>query len=194
MPWYLPVFLLLVGYTLFVTHPLGFDSATLIVGGVQGWVLAFRLFTDPPRVSPFIFSRPFSRSRLFFYRWLIGLLVQAFTLIVIFTIIASGIRQVTQVHIFRSHWYPMVRWFELSMLWPVAVASLLVYQATCFLILRRRLSGSQTISRLKHLGNALFLAGGVSLAVVSAYWTCDVDGFIAHADAAVARFSCTVRS
>ena len=134
LTWHLPVFLLLCGYTLMVTHPLGVDPPAAVFGGLQGWVLAFRLFVDPPCVSPFIFSRPFSRTRLFLYRWLIGLLLQAITLAVVFADHRHGSRQFVQVHLFRSDWYPMVRWFELSTLWPVGLASLLMYQATCFVL------------------------------------------------------------
>jgi len=166
LTWYLPVFFLLAGYTLAAPHPLGIYLLAMLLGGLQGWVLAFRLFTDPPRVSPFIFSLPFSRSRLFFYRWLIGLLLQALTLATIFVIVASGLRQATQVSMCHSAWYPMVRWFELSVLWPVGLTSLLVYQATCFLILRRRLNGCRRISKLKWLGNKMFLGIALLLAIL----------------------------
>jgi hypothetical protein len=166
LTWYLPVFLLLVGYTLVMKQPLGVDPPALLFGILLGWVLGFRLFVDPPGVSPFILSRPFSRTRLFFYRWTIGLLLQAFTLAVIFTIIASGLRQAMQVSMFNSHWYPMVRWFELSMLWPVALASLLTYQTTCFVLLRGRLRGNRRISKPKRLGDAAFLAIAALLAAL----------------------------
>jgi hypothetical protein len=166
LTWYLPVFLLLSGYTLVVTHPLGIDLPAVVFGALQGWVLAFRLFVDPPAVSPFIFSRPFSRSRLFFCRWTIGLLLQALTLAVIFVIIASGLRQMTQVYLFRSAWYPMVRWFELSALWPIGLASLLTYQATCFVLLRRRFRGNRRISKFRLTGNAAFMALAGMMAVI----------------------------
>jgi hypothetical protein len=168
LTWYLPVFLLLVGYTLFVTHPLGIDPPAAVLGVLMGWVLAFRLFTDPPGVSPFIFSRPFSRTRLFLCRWAIGLLLQAFALAVVATIMASGLRQAVQFYLFRSSWYPMVRWFELSMLWPTGLASLLIYQATCFFLLRRRLAGNPRVSKPKRLANAAFLAAATLLAAIVA--------------------------
>jgi hypothetical protein len=168
LTWYLPVFLLLVGYTLFVTHPLGIDPPAAVFGGLLGWLLAFRLFVDPPGVSPLIFSRPFSRTRLFLYRWAIGILLQVFALAVVAAILASGLRQATQLCMFRSTWFPMVRWFELSMLWPTGLASIVVYQASCFFLLRRRLSGNPRVSKPKRLANAAFLAAAMLLAAIVA--------------------------
>jgi hypothetical protein len=158
LTWHLPVLLALCGYTLFVTQPLGVDLPATILGALQGWVLAYRLFVDPPRVAPFVFSLPFSRTRLFLCRWAIGLLLQALTLVVIFAIIALGFRQLIQVYLFRSNWYPMVRWYELRMLWPVGLTSLVIYQATAFVLLRRRLRGSRRLSKTRLVANAAFAA------------------------------------
>jgi hypothetical protein len=158
LTWYLPLFLALCGYTLFVTEPLGVDLPATLLGALQGWVLAYRLFVDPPRVAPFVFSQPFSRTRLFLSRWTIGLLLQALTLIVVFAIITLGLRQLIQIYLFRSNWYPMVRWCELSMLWPIGLTSLVVYQATTFVVLRRRLRGDQRHSRSRLTANAAFAA------------------------------------
>jgi len=52
----------------------------------------------------------------------------------------------------------MVRWFELSVLWPVALASLLTYQATCFVLLRRRLRGDRRVSREKQIHRVVSLS------------------------------------
>jgi hypothetical protein len=171
LAWHLPVFLAVCGYALFVTQPLGVDLPATILGGLQGWVLAYRLFVDPPRVAPFIFSQPFSRTRLFFTRWTIGLLLQALTLVVVFAIIALGLRQLIQVYCFGSNWYPMVRWYELSVLWPVGMASLFVYQATAFVLLRRRLRGNRRLSKSRQTANAAFaaLATVVALLLTFAY-------------------------
>jgi hypothetical protein len=158
LAWFLPAFFLLVGYVLFATCPLGPDLLPAAFGALMGWALAYRLFLDPPGVSPFIFSRPFSRTRLFFYRWLIGLLLQAFAIAVIFLVLAIGLRQVIQVEMFQSTYYPMIRPIELSVLWPIAIASLLVYQVTCFVLLRSRLYGRRHGSKVRRLGNAAFLA------------------------------------
>jgi hypothetical protein len=175
---YAPVLLLLCGYTLLVTCPLGIDPPAMILGAIQGWALAFRLFVDPPRTAPFVFSRPFSRTRLFFYRWLIGLLLQGLTLLLMFAIIATGLRQATQVYCFRSNWYPMVRDLEVAVLWPVGLASLLVYQATCFVLSRRQLRGSRTMSKLRLAGNSAFaaLVGIVAVFFSIGYVTARIQG------------------
>lgn len=139
-PWYLAVLIVMVGYALFRHVPLGRDDLVpALLGAIQGWVLAFRLFRDPPGVSAFVFSRPFSRRRLFLYRWLIGLGYQAVTLLLLLLLLAAGLREWVQVEMARSAWYPMARWYELSGLWPVGLVSLAVYQATCFVIVRNRL-------------------------------------------------------
>lgn len=178
LAWHLPVFLLLCGAVLFVTHPLGLDPPMAVLGAVQGWVLAYRLFVDPPGAAPFVFSRPFSRTRLFLDRWMIGLLLQGLTLVVIFAIVASGLRQAVQVHLFRSYWFPMVRWFELSTLGSVGFASLLTYQVACFVLLRRRLRGYRKKSPQKWAGNAAFLAlvGLIAISFLVTYVTAMIRG------------------
>jgi hypothetical protein len=158
LAWFLPVFLLLCGYVVFTPHPLGIDPPAVVLGIAMGWILAFRLFVDPRRQSPFIYSLPFSRARLFFYRWMIGLLIQAVTMAVLFAIIALGWRQSLQLDLARSCWFPMVRWHELSSLWPIALASLATYQASCFLLLRGRLRGDAGKSRINAAANGAFLA------------------------------------
>ena len=168
--WYLVVLLIIAGTVLLNGAPLGGEDFGLaLLGAVQGWVLAFRLFTDPPGVDAFVFSRPLSRRRLFWYRWLIGLGYQALTLVVLVVLLAAGLRQGVQASVFQSRWYPMVRWYELSVLWPVGMGSLFSFQVSCFVMLRNRLLGASEPSRASRLGRAVavgFLAAASLFGVV----------------------------
>ena len=120
----------------------GKDLVPAAFGGVQGCLLALGIFSDAPGTQSFLFSRPFSRRRLFLYRWGIGLGFQALTLLVLLSVLALGARQGIQTRAFSSPWYPMVRWHEIAVLWPVGLTSILFYQATGFVILRNRLLAS----------------------------------------------------
>lgn len=147
--WYLVVVTPLAGYTLLKTDPLGTsDLVAALLGAVLGCVLAFRLFRDPSGVDAFVFSRPFSRRRLFLYRWLIGLAFQAITTLLLVVLLAGGLRQWIHVSLYHhSLWYPMVRWYELSVLWPVVGTSLFAYQATLLVMARNRLLRSSQAKR-----------------------------------------------
>jgi hypothetical protein len=168
--WYSVVLLIIAGTVLLSQSPLGGEDVGLVfLGAVQGWVLAFRLFTDPPGVGAFVFSRPLSRRRLFWYRWLIGVGYQALTLLVLVVLLAGGLRQGIQAWMFHSRWYPMVRWYELSVLLPVGMGSLFSFQASCFVMLRNWLLGASKPRRASGFGRAVavgFLAAASLFGVV----------------------------
>jgi hypothetical protein len=154
--WYSVVLLIIAGTVLLRQSPLGSEDLGLAcLGAVQGWVLAFRLFTDPPGVGAFVFSRPISRRRLFWYRWLIGVGYQALTLLLLVVLLGGGLRQQIQVWMLQSRWYPMVRWYELSVLLPVGMGSLFSFQASCFVMLRNRLLGALKPRRASGFGRAV---------------------------------------
>lgn len=134
---YYAIFLIvIVGYVLLLGRPLSrIDYIVAIIAIGQGWVLAWRIFSDPGATRSFLFSRPLSRRRLFFTRWALGLTLQALTIVVLFAVIAFGLRSWLQVKGY-SLYHPMVRWFELEVLWPVGLFSLLAYELQMFLKLR----------------------------------------------------------
>jgi hypothetical protein len=166
--WYLVVVTPLAGYTLLKTDPLGSsDPVAALLGAALGCVLAFCLFGDPPGVAAFVFSRPFSRRRLFLYRWLIGLGFQAITILAIVVLLAGGVRQWIHVSLYHHPlWYPMVRWYELTFLWPVVGTSLFAYQATLLVMVRNRLLRS---SRPKYAGLMRALRTIVDVMLIGAF-------------------------
>ena len=133
----IPVLVILLGYCLFQQTPLRhFDSVVLILSVALGFGLGKFVFSDKPGVRPFLFSRAYSPKRFFLVRWTFGLSVIAVTAAVIAAIIALGLRQGVQTLLFRNGWFPMIRWFELHVLWTFVTASLLGYHTTLFWVVR----------------------------------------------------------
>ncbi|UCG49768.1 MAG: hypothetical protein JSU94_08290, partial [Phycisphaerales bacterium] len=129
----------LMAYLLLRRRPL--DSTDIVVVAaalIQGWHLAWAIFRDSGSTKSFIFSRPFSRARLFRSRWSLGIALQAITLAAVFALVAIGAR--TYVHRTTLPFYPMVQWYELSVLWPLSVVSLLAFHAQMFLMLKGQLT------------------------------------------------------
>ena len=138
-PYYAPFLLLTVGYVLFQNTPLSSDDWRVnLVACLQGMVIAWRLFNDSGGTGAFIFSRPLSRKRLFLTRWLTGLSFQLLTFMAVFATIATGLRSGLQL-LMLSPYQPMVKWYELSVLGPIALFSILGYQVVMFLKLRARI-------------------------------------------------------
>jgi hypothetical protein len=113
-------------YALFLPRPLYSDDATMaLIGAAQGVLLAFGIFRDPTNTQPFLFSRPLSRGKLFLSRWGLGIGFQIVTLAIVLALLALGCRGWFQ----RTYaWSAMVKWYELSVLWPLGLASLVCYQ------------------------------------------------------------------
>jgi len=160
-PYYAPFLVVMVGYILLRGQPLSkTDSIAALISIGQGGVLAWRIFSDPGATRSYIFSRPLSRRRIFFTRWALGLTLQALTIVVLFAVIASGARSWLQVKI-GSVYHPMAWWFELQVLWPVGLFSLLAYEVQMFLKLRAEI----LTTRPKRWPN--ILANGVVIALTA---------------------------
>jgi len=143
---YITFVLVISAYLLFWQRPLGSTDTIVIAAGLlQGLYLAWRIFKDPGSTQSFIFSRPFSRNRLFWNRWGLGITLQMVTLLIVLILVASGARNF--IHKSNLPYYPMVQWYELSVLWPLAIVSLTAFQIQMFLMLRARTL--QTASRPK---------------------------------------------
>jgi hypothetical protein len=131
---YVPFVAVLLAYLLLRRKPLeSMDTIAIAAGLIQGCYLGWRIFSDPGATQSFIFSRPFSRSRIFLQRWCLGIALQMVTLLLVFVLVASGVR--AYVHQ-DSPYYPMVQWYELSVLWPIGLVSLIAYEIQMFLMLR----------------------------------------------------------
>jgi len=134
---YITFVLVLLAYLLFRQKPLeSTDTIVIAAGLLHGLYLAWRIFKDPGSTQSFIFSRPFSRNRLFWNRWGLGITLQMVTLLIVLILVASGARSF--IHKSNLPYYPMVQWYELSVLWPLAIVSLTAFQIQMFLMLRAR--------------------------------------------------------
>ena len=134
---YITFVLVISAYLLFRQKPLeSTDTIVIAAGLLQGLYLAWRIFKDPGSTQSFIFSRPFSRNRLFWNRWGLGITLQMVTLLIVLILVASGARSF--IHKSNLPYYPMVQWYELSVLWPLAIFSLTAFQIQMFLMLRAR--------------------------------------------------------
>ena len=138
LPYYAPVLLLTVGYVLIQETPLASADWKLnLIACLQGMVIAWVLFNDAAGTEVFVFSRPLSRVRLFFTRWVFGISFQLLTIAVVFLTVAIGLRSAIQV-LMNSPYQPMVKWYELSILGSIALYSILSYEIVMFLKLRHR--------------------------------------------------------
>ena len=146
------------------------DPFLALLGAAHGVGLARRLFSDGASRA-FMFSRAMTRQRLFLTRWGLGMALQALTLLTIAACLAFGLREWVQVSLFRSHYYPMVKWFELNGLWPIGLLSLIAFQVTMFAKLRGQLlMPSDTPSRfatvIRPLRRVSVIAVGVAAVAV----------------------------
>jgi len=133
---YLQVLLAIMLFCCFYTHPLTRHNLWLFVmAAVQGGLLAGLIFHDKGGSQPFMFTRPFSRRRLFLIRWFVGFGFQLLTLLGVFLILTSGLRCWIQLKM-GSPYYPMVKWYELEVLWGMALCSLFFYQFFMFFYVR----------------------------------------------------------
>ena len=134
-------------YVLFQPKPLKATDPFALAGGIGlGIFLAWRIFHDSPSIEAFLFSRPFSRRRFFRQRWLLGLFLQIAVLVFIAALLSMGAR--CWIH-FNGPYHPMVRWYELNILKPIAIASLPAYSVMSFFLLRARMRRRQTESTLR---------------------------------------------
>lgn len=160
IPWWLLGVTVLSSYVLLTPGPLGGRSPVPALLGVAfGALLGVRLFTEETGTAPFLFSRPVSRSREFWYRWGLGIGLQVGALAILAALMLAGIRQWVQIHTVDSSWYPMVRTYEVSVLWPIGLASLFTYHMSAFLTMRHRLQHERSDNRWKQVGRALVTFG-----------------------------------
>jgi hypothetical protein len=140
VPYYLSMPTVAVLYVLMRQAPLGCDDQwPFSVAIFMGMWLAQRIFRDASGTEAFVFSLPLSRTRLFWYRWTLGVGMVALTGAAVGVVIATGLRETVQTGLYDSVWYPMVRWRELGILWPLAAGALFGYQLAAFGALSRPL-------------------------------------------------------
>ncbi len=159
----------LVAYVLGRPTPLGSGDIIAAGGGLlQGWFVAWRIFGDRDSTRAFVFSRSFGRKRLFWHRWALGMALQLFTLLLVCCTIAFGVRN--WLHHFNSPWYPMVKWYDLNVLWPVALFGLVAFNVQMFMMLRRFILKSLDRSRRKVIAGRVAAVIAAVLFVLGTLW------------------------
>ena len=119
--------LVLFGYILFRPSPHGFfDLILVFIAFVHGALIGGRIFYDNKRTQAFIFTLPLTRTRLFSYRMIYGMLLIFISTIIIFFLLASGMRNVVQQS-FGSPYFPYVIWYEFRVLYQIIFYTLLGY-------------------------------------------------------------------
>ena len=158
----------LVAYVLARPTPLGSGDIIAAGGGLLGgWFVAWRIFGDRDSTRAFVFSRSFGRKRLFWHRWALGMALQGLGLLLVWCAIAFGAR--SWLHHFNSPWYPMVKWYDLNVLWPIAVFGLIAFNVQMFMMLRGLIGKSLVRSRRQVIAGrvaavivaVLFVVGGL---------------------------------
>lgn len=138
---YLVVMSIVVGYVLFNPKPLrSFDVIACLLGLVHGSLVGFLVFKDFGGVESFMFSRSFTRNKLFWHRWSLGIALQFMTMAVVTVMIASGLRSLI---FFRSAYQPMIKWYELNVLWAIAFGMFAGFAVSVFFTLRNRILNAE---------------------------------------------------
>lgn len=128
-------------YVLLYPKPLrSLDMIACLLGLLHGALIGFLVFKDFGGVEAFMFSRSFTRNKLFWYRWSIGIALQFVTLVIVTVIIASGLRSLIY---FSSAYQPMIKWYELNVLWPIALGMFAGFAVSVFFTLRNRILNAE---------------------------------------------------
>jgi hypothetical protein len=106
-----------------------------------GFATGVSLMHDTYGTSGFVMSKSYSRERLFRYRWLMGASAVLFVNLLIMAAVVLGVREMIQVHMMNSLWYPMVRWFELRGIVSIFAGGWLGYQIGILAIVRTTFFG-----------------------------------------------------
>lgn len=147
------------------------DLLGMVVALQFGYGVGFFLFGDPDHTEPFVFSRPFTRRRLFWIRWLTGIGILAAGLTICALLIASGLREAIQHQSRLRGLYPMIRFQELRVLWSLGLSSLLAFGLTVVLKLRHQyVTRSGESALLGTLGTFLSLAVALSMLFIFGAW------------------------
>jgi hypothetical protein len=138
---YFVVMLVVVGYVLFNPKPLkSLDMIAWVMGVAHGVFVGFLAFKDFGGVESFMFSRSFTRNKLFWHRWCLGFGLQFVTLAIVTVIIAIGLRS----WIFSSNAYqPMIKFYELKILWSISFGMFAGFAVSMFFTLNRRILNAE---------------------------------------------------
>jgi len=91
LPAYLASLVVMIGFILITRDILDSTNIFVIIMAViQGCLIACFLFSDPNNTRSFLFSRPWSPTRIFWNRWALAVILQIATVLLVYTIIAAG--------------------------------------------------------------------------------------------------------
>lgn len=128
-------------YVLFNPYPLrSVDVIACMLGLLHGASIGFLVFKDFGGMEAFMFSRSFTRNKLFWHRWSLGIALQFMTMAIVTVIIASGIRSLI---LFESAYQPMIKFYELNVLWPIAFGMFAGFAVSVFFTLRNRILNAE---------------------------------------------------
>jgi hypothetical protein len=202
LPTYLVLLVAHIGFILITRDILDSSNVFVVVLALaQGWMLAWRIFRDAPDTPSFLFSRPWSRPRMFWQRWTLAMTLQIITVLLIYIILASGTR--TLLFQRQVPYFPMVERFELSILWPISLTSVITFHIIMFLILWGRLGYNPGSARPWHgivvkIAIALilmtFIGGGTVMHVAMSEGPILRTGDLALIYAVVLTIMCTAAS
>ena len=160
LPVYLAIVAAVTGFILITRDILDSTNITVtVLALMQGWMLAYLIFRDPHNTQVFVFSRPWSRPRIFWNRWGLAMILQGAMVLLLYVILAAG----TRTWLYKSElpYFPMVERFELSVLWPITLASVVTFHIIMFLIcwgLYRGQQGSQPDHKRRWYGMLVKIA------------------------------------
>jgi len=134
------------GYVLFCPKPLkSLDMIAVLLGAIHGMLVGFLVYKDSGGVEAFMFSRSFSRNTLFWHRWFLGFGLQFATLLIVAAVIAVGFRRWI---FFSSAYQPMIKWYELKVIWPISFGMFAGFATSMFFTLSRRIINAEKPSTI----------------------------------------------
>lgn len=106
-----------------------------------GVLMTLRVFHDPAGVDVWLKSRGITRRIRFQTRMLTGLFVLAVLVLWPAVLMATGIRQAVQLA-FESPWFPMVRWYELTVIPQMTLYAFVPFCVVTLLLMASRTEDS----------------------------------------------------
>lgn len=166
LPWYAPLLLVTLGYVLFNPTPLVKENfMAAFLSFIQGYLVVWVIFRDKLSVESFLFSRGITRGKLFWHRWGLAVGLNLLTILIAATVISAGLRCL----IFHNGpWHPMVKWYELNILWPLGLGSTLGVSLLLFLQMRTRFqyTNRKVSAKQKTLSYLTSTAGKLAVVIV----------------------------
>jgi len=136
LPLYVTALAAIIAYVLFWPRPLLSGNMIMVLAGfVQGFFITWIIFRDAPTVECFLLSRGITRHKWFWHRWALAVGLVLLTLLIVAVVISAGLRCLIFIN---GPWHPMVKWYELNILWSLGLAGAVGISMRLFTLLRNR--------------------------------------------------------